>query len=122
MEAMEVDLPLLAPGPSSSSSQPTAATTVTAAAAVGTVQLVISDSGSSTEVEEDEDGDGGQTAARVPPRPPPTWAFSQRVVGESGGAAVNSSGADGPIRRRIRFAERTRCSEHCGYDVPEVTL
>lgn len=117
MEAMEVDLPAVAPGPSSSS-QPPAVTA--GAAAVGTVQLIISDSGSSTEVE-DEDGDGSQTAARVPPRPPPTWAFSQRAVSSSS-APVNSAGADGPIRRRIRSAERTRLSGHCGYHAPEVTL
>lgn len=107
-----MDLPAAAPGPSSSSSQPPAA--------VGTVQLVISDSGSSTEVEEEEDG--GQAAARVPPRPPPTWAFSQRAVSSGSGSAVNSAGADGPIRRRIRLAERPHCSEHCGCDAPEVTV
>lgn len=121
-----MDLPTVAPGPSSSSSsrQPPDATAVAAAApaAVGTVQLVISDSGSSTEVEEDEDGDGGQTASRVPPRPPPTWAFSQRAVSSSGGSAVNSTGPDGPIRRRIRLAERMHCSENCGKDAAEVTV
>lgn len=121
---MEVDSPTVAPG-ASSSSQPPAATVVAAAApaAVATVQLVISDSGSSTEVEEDEDGDGGQTAARVPPRPPPTWAFSQRAVGSvGGGEPVNSSGPDGPIRRRIRLANTMCCWARCGSDAPEVTV
>lgn len=114
---MEVDLPTVAPGPNSS--QPPAA----APAPIGVAQLVVFDSGSSTEVEEDEDGDGGETAARVPPRPPPTWAFSQRAVGSVGSSApVNSAGPDGPIRRRIRLAKRTPCSEHCGCNSPEVTV
>lgn len=118
---MEVDSPTVAPG--ASSSQRPAATVGAAPAAVANVQLVISDSGSSTEVEEDEDGDGGQAEARDTPRPPPTWAFSQRAVGTVGsGAPVNSSGSDGPIRRRIRWAKRTRCSDRCGCDAPEVTV
>ena len=61
---------------------------------------VISDSSSSTEVDED-DNDGGQMAARVPPRLPATWAFSQRAVGSS---AATPSAAQ-PIRRRLRYPE-----------------
>lgn len=64
---------------------------------------VISDSSSSTEVDEDDedDNDGGQMAARVPPRLPATWAFSQRAVGSS---AATPSAAQ-PIRRRLRYPE-----------------
>lgn len=60
---------------------------------------VISDSSSSTEVDEDDDddNDGGQTAARVPPRLPATWAFSQRAVSSSAAPSAAQ-----PIRRRLR--------------------
>lgn len=63
---------------------------------------VISDSSSSTEVDEDDDddNDGGQTAARVPPRLPATWAFSQRAVGSSAAPSAAQ-----PIRRRLRYPE-----------------
>lgn len=99
-----MDSPTEAQGPSSS--QPA----VVATSANNTNSpLVISDSGSSTEVDEDEDGDGGQTAARVPPRPPPTWAFSQRAVGSS--TAANAAARGAPMRRRLRCAEKT-CSEY----------
>ncbi|XP_051237870.1 E3 ubiquitin-protein ligase RFWD3 [Dicentrarchus labrax] len=94
MEAMEVDFPMEGRG----GGQPA----VTAGAADLNAPYVISDSGSSTEVDEDdeEDNEGGQTAARVPPRLPATWAFSQRAVG--GSAATPSAARGAPIRRRLR--------------------
>lgn len=61
------------------------------------------DTGSSTEVDEDEDegSEGAQTAVRVQPRLPATWAFSQRAAG--GGAVATQPAAPGaPIRRRLR--------------------
>lgn len=75
---------------------------VAAAAEEASVQHVNSDSGSSTEVDEDDENEdgGGQTAARVPPRLPATWAFSQRAVGDS--AATRSAAQGVPIRRRLR--------------------
>ncbi|XP_076590223.1 E3 ubiquitin-protein ligase rfwd3.S [Chaetodon auriga] len=96
MEAMEVDSPVETPG--RGSEEP-----ATAAAAVdANAPHVISDSGSSTEVDEDDEDDSerGQTAARVPPRLPATWAFSQRAVG--GSAATPSAAPGAPIRRRLR--------------------
>lgn len=62
-------------------------------------ELYILDYGSNTEVEED-DNDEGQMSARVPPRLPSTWAFSQRVTSSS--TATNSSTQRAPIRRRLR--------------------
>ncbi len=80
---------------------------VAAAAEDTNAPHVISDSGSSTEVDEDEDdNEGGRTAARVPPRLPATWAFSQRVVGSS--AASPSSAQGAPIRRRLRYPQLMR--------------
>ncbi|KAA8590432.1 hypothetical protein FQN60_014366 [Etheostoma spectabile] len=75
MEAMEVDSPGHLQG--GGDRQPE----VAAAAADANAPHVISDSGSSTEVDEDDEDDNerGQTAARVPPRLPATWAFSQRA-------------------------------------------
>ncbi|KAG8012373.1 E3 ubiquitin-protein ligase RFWD3 [Nibea albiflora] len=96
MEAMEVDSPMEMQG--RGSVQPV----VAAAGEDANAPLVISDSGSSTEVDDDDDDDneGRQTAARVPPRLPATWAFSQRAVG---GSAVRPSVTQGaPIRRRLR--------------------
>ncbi|XP_011605414.1 E3 ubiquitin-protein ligase RFWD3 [Takifugu rubripes] len=81
MEAMEVDSP--------SDVQ----------AATGDELYIILDSGSNTEVEED-DNDEGQMLARVPPRLPSTWAFSQRAT--SSPIATNSSTQRAPIRRRLR--------------------
>ncbi|XP_073329027.1 E3 ubiquitin-protein ligase rfwd3.S [Pagrus major] len=94
MEAMEVDSPMEMRG--RGSGQPA----VAAAAADSNAPHVISDSSSSTEVDEDDDddNDGRQMAARVPPRLPATWAFSQRAVGSS---AATPSAAQ-PIRRRLR--------------------
>lgn len=99
-----MDSPTEAQGPSSS--RPAV---VAALADNSNSPLNISDSGSSTEVDEDEDGDGGQTVARVPPRLPPTWAFSQRAVGSS--TAANAAARGTPMRRRLRCAEKT-CSEY----------
>ncbi|KAM8751118.1 E3 ubiquitin-protein ligase RFWD3 [Acanthopagrus latus] len=94
MEAMEVDSPVEMRG--RGSRQPA----VAASAEDTNAPHVISDSSSSTEVDEDDedDNDGGQMAARVPPRLPATWAFSQRAVGSS---AATPSAAQ-PIRRRLR--------------------
>lgn len=92
MEAMEVDSPVEMQG--RAGGEPAAA------AAAEDVPHLISDSGSSTEVDEDDDDEGGQTAPHVPPRLPATWAFSQRVVGDS--AATNSAAQGAPIRRRLR--------------------
>ncbi|KAM9351648.1 E3 ubiquitin-protein ligase rfwd3.L [Symphorus nematophorus] len=97
MEAMEVDSPVEMQG--GGSEQPG----VAAAAEDTNEPHVISDYGSSTEVDEeddDDDNEGGQTAARVPPRLPATWAFSQRAVGGSASAPSAAQGA--PIRRRLR--------------------
>lgn len=64
--------------------------------------LIISDSGSSTEVDEDDEDDreGRPSAARVPPRLPATWAFSQRAV--SGSATTPGAARGAPMRRRLR--------------------
>ncbi|KAI3371462.1 hypothetical protein L3Q82_023566 [Scortum barcoo] len=94
MEAMEVDSPVEVQG--GGSGQPV----VAVAAVDADVPHIISDSGSSTEVDEDDDSEERQTAARVPPRLPATWAFSQRAV--SGAAAAPSSAHGAPIRRRLR--------------------
>lgn len=99
MEAMEVDFPMEMQG--RGSGQPVV---VAAAAEDANAPHVISDSGSSTEVDEDDDdNEEGQTAARVPPRLPATWAFSQRAV--AGSAATNSAAQGPPIRRRLRYPE-----------------
>lgn len=99
MEAMEVDSPVEMRG--GGSEQPAAA----AAAVDANTLHVISDSGSSTEVDEDDENDneGRQTAARVPPRLPATWAFSQRAV--RGSAATPSAAQGAPIRRRLRYPQ-----------------
>ncbi len=99
MEAMEVDSPEELQG--GGAEQPV----VAPAAEDNNAPLIISDSGSSTEVDEDDDDEDneGHTAARVPPRLPATWAFSQRVVGSS--AATPSSAQGAPMRRRLRYPE-----------------
>ncbi|XP_008300990.1 E3 ubiquitin-protein ligase RFWD3 [Stegastes partitus] len=102
MEAMEVDSPgELQEG--GIGQQEVAAVAVDQAEDANAPQ-VISDSGSSTEVEEEEDDDdeteGGRAAARVPPRLPATWAFSQRAVGRA--AATPSAAQGAPMRRRLR--------------------
>lgn len=99
MEAMEVDSPMEMQG--RGGVQPV----VAPAGEDPNAPLVISDSGSSTEVDDDDDDDneGRQTASRVPPRLPATWAFSQRAVG--GSAATPSAAQGAPIRRRLRYPE-----------------
>ncbi|XP_070687530.1 E3 ubiquitin-protein ligase rfwd3.L isoform X2 [Pempheris klunzingeri] len=89
MEAMEVDSPVEIQGGSSRPQQ---------VAATSTPQVISDLSGSSTE--EDEDAGGGRTASRLPPRLPPTWAFSQRAVGRA--TAPPSAAQGAPIRRRLR--------------------
>lgn len=100
MEAMEVDSPVEMQG--RAGAEPAVAAAAAAASAEDvSVPHLISDSGSSTEVDEDDDdNEGGQAAPHVPPRLPATWAFSQRVVGDS--AATNSAAQGAPIRRRLR--------------------
>ncbi|XP_068169650.1 E3 ubiquitin-protein ligase rfwd3.S [Antennarius striatus] len=96
MEAMEVESPMDLHVRSSRQS-------LVAAAAVDTnAPLVISDSGSSTEVDEDDEdhNERGQPPARVLPRLPSTWAFSQRAVGSSVTSPSTAQGA--PMRRRLR--------------------
>ncbi|TKS73785.1 E3 ubiquitin-protein ligase RFWD3 [Collichthys lucidus] len=95
MEAMEVDSPMEMQG--RGGVQPA----VAPAGEDPNAPLVISDSGSSTEVDDDDDDDneGRQTASRVPPRLPATWAFSQRAVGS---AATPSAAQGAPMRRRLR--------------------
>nr|XP_046250942.1 E3 ubiquitin-protein ligase RFWD3 [Scatophagus argus] len=95
MEAMEVDSPMEGQGSRQLVGAAPPAEDVSA-------PHVISDSGSSTEVDEDDedDNEGGRAAARVPPRLPATWAFSQRAV--DGSVATPSSAQGAPIRRRLR--------------------
>ena len=107
MEAMEVDSPVEGDSrpPGGGSGQPEVA--VAGGAEDANVPQVISDSGSSTEVDEDDDDDDddseGRAVARVPPRLPATWAFSQRAVGRT--AAAPSAAQGVPIRRRVRYPE-----------------
>lgn len=68
-------------------------------AAAGDELYIILHSGSNTEVEEDNN-DEFQMSARVPPRLPSTWAFSQRATSSS--TATNSSTQRALITRRLR--------------------
>ncbi|XP_029379687.1 E3 ubiquitin-protein ligase RFWD3 isoform X2 [Echeneis naucrates] len=94
---------------------------ITAASRTGeaSASLIISDSGSSTEVDEDEDDATNErrpAAARTPPRPPATWAFSQRAVGRT--AASPSAGRGASIRRRLRQGLRVHYPSQTGLPRP----